>query len=112
MHDPKLIDAMAKASREAWRDLCDNRADTVEWQDVDDDEREMCVTEATAALDTLCTIRPDVAVLLQGGVEQTVESTCDRMPCGLYDVETDPPLQPPLQVCSNPDCDRSIKAHA
>lgn len=48
-----LVERVARAQREAWRDLCENRDETVEWEDIDEDEREMRVAEALAALRAL-----------------------------------------------------------
>jgi hypothetical protein len=43
---------------------------------------------------------------------QSPANRCNRLNCSLYVIETEPPLDPPLTACSNPDCDRAIKAHA
>lgn len=40
------------------------------------------------------------------------QKRCNRLNCSLYVIETEPPLDPPLTACSNPDCDRAIRALA
>lgn len=62
--DPALVEAMARATREAWRDDCDIRDETSEWEDIERGERRDCVRDASAALAALCAARPDVAALL------------------------------------------------
>ena len=77
------------------------------------------IAPANDFLTALCALRPDVAAVLSGEAvavarvdAQSPAHRCNRLNCSLYVIETEPPLDPPLTACSNPDCDRSIKAHA
>lgn len=36
-------------------------------------------------------------------------SDCWRHVCQAYVVETEPPMDPPLILCANPDCERAVR---
>lgn len=61
-----LIEAMARAIREGWRERDDMRGETVEWEDMERDERWHCMAQGRDALEALRAARPDVAALLDG----------------------------------------------
>jgi len=50
----ELVDAMARAARDDWRDRNSLRGGTLDWPDIDDDERDEALDATTAALTALC----------------------------------------------------------
>ena len=60
-HDPKMVEMVARHVREAWRrreNLC---ADTLDWSEIEDDERAECMANATAALDAMAALEQEKA---------------------------------------------------
>lgn len=47
-----------------------------------------------------------------GGAAHAPVKRCHRLTCGLREMQTIPPMNPPLMVCDQPDCDRTPVAYA
>jgi hypothetical protein len=65
-----------------------------------------------AALPELAT-RDDILTLidtLELAEKVSEVKRCGRLTCGLREMQTIPPMNPPLMVCDQYDCDRSPKA--